>query len=173
MIIKYVSMQIYIYLISNTIIERSSTTVYTSLSLVAFHSVLCCRLSWFQQITVWLKCTAWLIHIDFARKKTVQSVVAELCSSIGVNLSGTWRRRIRYQHCCGQSQIVLSWDGLNMESPFHQQMSSSLSLPRTCQVSLKIGRFPGDVAQNREAPGKTGRLNIRLLVVVVVVVVVL
>ena len=83
---------LYIYLISDTIITHiyhkvTQAEVYTSLSLVAFHIVPCCRLCRFQQIVVWLKCIARLIHVDFAWKKNVYSFAAKLLSSIGVNLA--------------------------------------------------------------------------------------
>jgi len=59
------------------------------------------------------------------------------CQSCGI-----WRRRVRYQHCCGRPSGVLSWDALNVESALHQQMSSLPSLSRTC---------PHDCQQSRAA----------------------
>jgi len=52
------------------------------------------------------------------------------CDRASVSIG--WRRRVHYQHCCGRSSIVLSWDPLNVQSAFHQQMSPSL--PYLCQV---------------------------------------
>ena len=67
----------------------------------------------FQHITVWRKCIARLIKVDFAWKKSVHDVIAKRCQSCG-----TWRRRVHYQHWCGRSPTMLLWDKLSVKSTF-------------------------------------------------------
>jgi len=138
----YTSFQMLCY---NTDLSKShivtQAEVYTSLLLVVCHIVPCCRLCRFQQIAVLLKCIAWLIRVDFVWKKTEQSVIAKLWLSISVILAAHGEDAfVISKHWCGQSPTVLTRDVLNVESAFHQQMSSLPSLPRKCQHDCQQSR---------------------------------
>jgi len=128
---------LYIYLISDTCTIITQICHKVTQEEVCLHITISSSLSHSSMLQTADFSRSRLIHVDFAWKKRMRGVVAKLWSSISVNLVAHREDAyVRYQHCCGGSPTVLLCDALNVESAFHQQMSSSWPYSAQCRAAV-------------------------------------